>query len=59
MGTLNTEHPTTNQGNHMNKQVIHTALIALAAFAVCKMVQKVVPIPFVGAYLPGGASAAA
>lgn len=43
----------------MNKQVIHTALIALAAFAVCKMVQKVVPIPVVGAYLPGGGSTAA
>lgn len=41
------------------KPVIHTALIALAAFAVCKFVQKsVMPIPVVGAYLPGGAATA-
>lgn len=38
----------------MNKQVIHTALIALAAFAVCKVVQKNIKIPLIGAYLPGG-----
>lgn len=43
----------------MNKQVLHTALIALAAFAACKALQKVVPIPVVGAYLPGGSSASA
>lgn len=39
----------------MNKQVLHTALIALAAVAVVAVVQrKVMPIPVVGQYLPGG-----
>jgi hypothetical protein len=40
----------------MNKAVFHTAAIALGAFAVVFLVQKkVMPIPVVGAYLPGGA----
>ena len=38
----------------MSKEVIHTALIALAAFAICSVVQqKVMAIPVVGDYLPG------
>jgi hypothetical protein len=37
----------------MSKEVIHTALIALAAFAVCSMVQSKFKIPVVGDYLPG------
>lgn len=37
----------------MSKEVIHTALIALAAFAVVAAVQKhVFEIPAIGAYLP-------
>lgn len=43
----------------MKKEYIHTALIALAAFAICKYTQKVLPIPIVGAYLPGGGAAQA
>jgi len=41
----------------MNKNVIHTALIALGTFAVCMYVQKGMnfKIPVVGTYLPGGA----
>jgi hypothetical protein len=39
----------------MNKQVLHTALIALAAFAVVSIIQDNVKIPVVGKYLPGGA----
>lgn len=39
------------------KPVIHTALIALGAFAAVYFIQKtVVPIPVVGKYLPGGAA---
>jgi hypothetical protein len=39
----------------MNKATMHTALIALAAFAAMYIVQKkVFAIPVVGAYLPGG-----
>ena len=40
------------------KPVIHTAAIALAAFAVCVLVQGMFPIPVVGEYLPGGKRAA-
>lgn len=41
------------------KPVIHTAAIALAAFAAVYFIQKsVMPIPVIGAYLPGGTSAA-
>lgn len=37
----------------MNKAYIHTALIALAAYALVALVQqKVMAIPVVGAYLP-------
>ena len=36
------------------KPVIHTALIALGAFAVATMIQGFYPIPVVGKYLPGG-----
>lgn len=37
----------------MNKAVIHTALIALATYAIVAAVQKhVFEIPAVGAYLP-------
>lgn len=44
----------------MNKQVVHTALIALGAFAAIYFVQKsVMPIPLVGQYLPGGVPPAA
>jgi hypothetical protein len=41
----------------MNKEVLHTALIALGAFAAVYFVQKSMnfPIPIVGVYLPGGA----
>lgn len=38
----------------MNKQVMHTALIALAAFAVVNMIQGSYQIPVIGKYLPGG-----
>lgn len=38
----------------MNKEVIHTALIALAAFVVVAAIQdKVFKIPVIGDYLPG------
>lgn len=40
----------------MNKEIMHTALIALGAFAAVYFVQKtVMPIPVIGVYLPGGA----
>jgi hypothetical protein len=40
------------------KPVVHTALIALGAFAAVYFIQKsVMPIPVVGKYLPGGATA--
>jgi hypothetical protein len=39
----------------MNKQVLHTALIAIGAFAAVYFIQKsVMPIPVVGKFLPGG-----
>ncbi len=31
---------------------MHTALIALAAYAVCAMVQSTFAVPVLGAYLP-------
>jgi histidinol dehydrogenase len=37
---------------------MHTALIALAAFAAVSFVQKIYPIPVVGVYLPGGSTVA-
>lgn len=37
----------------MNKQVLHTALIALAAFAAISAVQKSYKIPVIGKFLPG------
>lgn len=38
----------------MNKEVIQTALIAIAAFALVAAIQKnAVKIPVVGDYLPG------
>ena len=38
----------------MSKEVIHTALIALAAFAVVSVIQsKVMKVPVIGEYLPG------
>ena len=41
------------------KPIVHTALIALGAFAAVYFIQKsVMPIPVIGAYLPGGAAAA-
>jgi hypothetical protein len=44
----------------MNKQVLHTALIAVAAFAVVAVIQKkVMQLPVVGPYLPGAAPATA
>lgn len=40
----------------MNKAALHTALIALAAFAAVTYLQKkVYAVPVVGGYLPGGA----
>lgn len=39
----------------MSKEVMHTALIALATFAVVAAVQKSFAIPVVGAYLPKAA----
>lgn len=39
------------------KPVIHTALIALGAFAAVTMIQGFYPIPVVGKYLPGAAKA--
>jgi hypothetical protein len=39
----------------MSKEVIHTALIALAAFAVVAMVQSKFAIPVIGDYLPQSA----
>lgn len=42
----------------MNKAMIHTGLIALAAFAIVAAVQKhAMQIPVIGPYLPGGAAA--
>jgi len=41
----------------MNKEMVHTAVIALAAFAACVFMQGMFPIPVVGAYLPGGTKA--
>jgi histidinol dehydrogenase len=42
----------------MKHPVFHTALIAIAAYAIVKMVQtKVMPIPVIGMYLPGGTAA--
>lgn len=38
----------------MNKQVLHTALIALAAFAAMTVIQKQYKIPGIGKFLPGG-----
>jgi hypothetical protein len=39
----------------MNKATLHTALIALGAFALAAAIQKhVMQIPAVGKYLPGG-----
>jgi len=38
----------------VNKAMVHTALIALAAVAVVALIQsKVANVPLVGAYLPG------
>lgn len=38
----------------MSKEVIHTALIALAAYVVVAVVQdKMMKIPVIGDYLPG------
>jgi hypothetical protein len=38
----------------MNKEVMQTALIALAAFAIVAVIQdKVMAIPVIGDYLPG------
>lgn len=36
----------------MNKAHLHTALIALAAYAVVALIQQNFAIPVVGAYLP-------
>jgi hypothetical protein len=42
----------------VNKAMLHTALIAIAAFAAVKILQtKVMPIPVIGQYLPGGTAA--
>lgn len=44
----------------MNKAAIHTALIALAAVVVVTVIQKkMMPIPVIGQYLPGGTTPAA
>ncbi len=49
-------HLTTIFEEAMNKEVIQTALIAIAAFAVVAAVQKhVFAVPGVGAYLPKAA----
>ena len=37
----------------MSKEIIHTALIALAAFAIVAFVQDKYAIPVIGDYLPG------
>lgn len=38
----------------MNKAMVHTALIALAAVAVVAMIQsKFMNVPIIGEYLPG------
>lgn len=39
----------------MNKEVIHTALIAIAAYAVVSFINKGNALPIVGAYLPASA----
>jgi len=41
----------------MKNQYVSTAVIALGAFAACVFLQKMFPIPVIGAYLPGGAAA--
>lgn len=38
----------------MSKEVLHTALIAIAAYVVIAAVQKQYEIPVVGGYLPKG-----
>jgi hypothetical protein len=39
----------------MDKAMFHTALVALAGYAIIAYTQKhVIQIPVVGAYLPGG-----
>lgn len=39
----------------MNKATVHTALIALAAYAAVSFIQRsVIAVPVIGAYLPGG-----
>jgi len=44
----------------MNKAVVQTALIALGAFAIASLIQKkMMPIPVIGQYLPGGTTPAA
>lgn len=37
----------------MSKEVMHTALIALAAYAVVSLVQSKFELPVIGKYLPG------
>jgi hypothetical protein len=40
------------------KPIVHTALIALGAYAAVYFIQKsVMAIPVIGSYLPGGANA--
>jgi len=44
----------------MNKATVHTALIALAAYAAVAFIQRsVIAVPVIGAYLPGGVVTAA
>ncbi|MFZ6686413.1 hypothetical protein ACO0K0_01550 [Undibacterium sp. SXout11W] len=39
----------------MNKQVLHTGLIALGAFAIAYFIQtNFMQVPVIGTYLPGG-----
>lgn len=43
----------------MNKEVMQTALIAIAAFAAVAFIQQnVFAVPGIGGYLPGGSTAA-
>lgn len=51
---LSRENANSHEDFIMSKEVIHTALIALAAFAVVSIVQtKVMKVPVIGDFLPG------
>lgn len=38
----------------MRKDVVRVALIALASYAACALIQSKMQVPLLGPYLPGG-----